>query len=57
MLIIKTLAVASLDLMARKAEKAAVPPPIIRYGTCLGRSSELGGPAHREKVISYLGLS
>jgi len=49
LLIIKTLAVASLDLMARNAEKAAVPPPIIRYGTCLGRSAELGGPVDKDR--------
>lgn len=45
LLIISTLALASFDLMARKAEKAAVPPPTIKYGACFGNSEESLGAA------------
>lgn len=39
----RTLAVGSADLMARKAEKLAVPPPIRRYGIWVGMSQESRG--------------
>lgn len=45
LLIINTLALASFDLIARNAEKAAVPPPIIKYGTVFGSAPELRGAA------------
>lgn len=38
-----TFARGSFDLMARNAEKAAVPPPISKYGTCFGNSADVAG--------------
>ena len=38
-----TLAVGSLVFIARKAEKAAEPPPINKYGTSFGIASKFSG--------------
>lgn len=42
-IVLLTLAVGSLDLMARNAEKDAVPPPINKYGIFFGMSFESEG--------------
>ena len=50
-----TLAFGSFDLIARNAAKLAVPPPIKRYGMCLGMCSDVSGDrTERFLEVSYL---